>query len=370
MKKSYILLAIVGWFLIAINTLGAANLTTRLTNLPQVNVAFFIDALLHVAMGALFIWTYYKLKKASGQEGLLPASEHERLDIFRRWVLSFVILYAIAGSVSVWVLNDYTVGLTLINISVIFDLFVNVLLLVIVIGLLYGRNWLNQLLWAMVAYGLVSAALLVARDHWYGALMYIVYVGYFVYAIKAPLTQRHFRIAHFVIFPIAIIITFASTYFDNGNIPSLVKQSSLLQQQYTNDSNELSYHFANFSKTPNSIDLQNMQQSLDKRNERLQKLIDNGLGLKAEYLKQLPNISQQETIEEIRLTLRAYAVHQEQSQKLGELIKYAKKLDLTNLTSQQMIELNTLGQVINSYSEKITEALFEIDSANLNMSQI
>jgi hypothetical protein len=365
MKKSFMLLAIFGWFLIGANLLGGAMMVESLTKLPLVNVAFYVDMILHVALGAFFVWTYYKVKQAEEPGGALQKDQPQRLRLLRNWIISFIIFFEFAGSVSSWVLNDYFAGFTVLNISSIFDLLANIVLVYFAVEFLRGKNKLNQFFWTILIYGVVGAILMLLRQHWYGAFGSLAFAGYFIYAIKAPLTSKQFRIAHLVILPLLIICMFASGSFDNGRIPELAKQYDLLEQQLSDATADVNGSYINFSKNPNSIDLQNMQQGLEKYNQRTNMLVTNIQELQAEYRKQIPSFSQQKTIEKLRFNLLFLDIYHEQSAKMQELIDYSKNLNLKNLTKAQLESLNTLEQSINSESDKLTELQFELKNANV-----
>ncbi|MBY0293887.1 hypothetical protein K2Q08_00985 [Patescibacteria group bacterium] len=366
MKKSYMLIAAFGWFLVGANLLGAALAIEDLTNLPRVNVAFYADALIHVALGAFLIWTYYKLKHAEEPGGALQKNQDHRLTIFRNWVMGIIIFFEIAGSIASWILNDYSAGLNLLNISSIFDLIANIVLFYFTVELLRGRNKLNHFFWTILIYGLVSAGLMVFRQHWYGALMALAFSGYFIYAIKAQLNSKNFKVAHYIILPLLLIALAASSPFDNGKIHDLTKQYDLLQQQIRDAATELNSSFINFSDDPNSIDAKNLQRSLEKYTQRMDMIAINNHELQAEYQKQIPSISQKKSLEKLRFDLQFIDIYRTQSDKMQKLINYSNNLNFQSLTQTQLETLNALEQEINADLDRITQLQFELANANLD----
>src|SRR3989344_5284277 len=220
-KKPSFWAGVIGFILILGNIPNLAANIYNPTDLFMVNVAICIGSILWIGFGlflvAIFLRGKYKDDASQASLKVEPNSpgDIEILARRRNWTLGFVLLLELLGSLEVWILNNYTAGLTLINIGVIFDVLVNIFFFYIAVELFRGkRKVLNALFYIVIIYGLVWAIIDGLRIHLYGAFIGIIMAIYFVYAIKAPLNRKNHRIAHLILLPIFLILASITGYFD------------------------------------------------------------------------------------------------------------------------------------------------------------
>ena len=375
MKRPSTWAGIIGGLLVAGFGYALAEVLTNPTNLFWVNVAMIVSNLSWVALGgfliALFVKWRQKEDAENGQPKPIPDSPEDvdRMARQRNWILGFVLVIETIGSIEPWFLNNYTAGLTLINIAVIFDLLVHVAFAYIIFELFRGRkNVLPLLFYSVLVYAGGWILFNLLREHWVGALVALMLGSYFIYAIKAPLTRRNYRIAHFVLLPAYIILLSTYPLFDNGNIPELTKQENLAEQQFLNESGALNGAYVLFlqHEAPGKREFDEIRSSIARRETKIAEIVSLVEQLQEEYKKQLPTVAQKKTLERMRYFLQIMQVHRAQAAKLEEMVAYAEKLNFNVLTDKQISDLQTLKEEIDAFNARITEIQFEQSKANVN----
>ncbi|OGF66931.1 hypothetical protein A3I27_00465 [Candidatus Giovannonibacteria bacterium RIFCSPLOWO2_02_FULL_43_11b] len=375
MKRPTLWGAIIGGVIIAGSVYQGAKVLTNPTDLFLVNIAIFVPNLLTVALGVFLVGIYFKSKQKEdeGQEPIKFAPDSpqdiESLAKKRNWIIGFLLLLEIIGSSATWILNDYAAGFAPVNISTIFDVLVNISLLYISIELFKGkRNVLNLLFYTAIVYALGAAFVYIWREHYYGGAVNVLFNLYIIYAIKAPLNRKNFRIAHLAFLPVFVISLFAVTYFDNGNIPELTKKEMLLEQQFLNDSNTLigTYQLYLQREAPDAREIQDVKDAIEKRDKKSQEIIDNLRTLKSEYEKQISTVAQKETFERIKYLLEMMNIHQAQALKVKELMDYSEKVNFRNLSDKQKSDISNFKKEVDGYLTQLTDVQFKLDNSNLN----
>src|SRR3989338_5550280 len=247
MKKPQLWGLFLGVVLIGLNLYSAAQAATNPTNLPLVNVAIVLTSILWLAVGAFLIALYLRHRQnedSNPNDAIITTSSVPNapaaLNKRRNWIFALVLTLQIIGSTSIWILNDYTVGLTLKNATIILDVIFNTIFFYVVIELIRGKRDVSKLLlYAIVLYAVEISILSGLREQWYTGFINIIFALYIVFALKSPPTKRNFRIAHMAILPVFFALAFASPFFDNGAIPDLSKKEALLEQHYINENSTL-----------------------------------------------------------------------------------------------------------------------------------
>jgi hypothetical protein len=375
MKKPSVWAGIIGGILVLIYIFGGITNLANPTDLVLVNVAIAVGDLLFIALGAFLVYCSFKWRQ---EEEAHPTPVHapdskediEKLRTRRNWILAFVLLIPMIGSTEGWILNDYTAGLTLLNILIIFDLLFNLLFLYIAISLMRGKaDALKLLLWAIIPYGLGLAVLYGLRGYWFGPIIHLLIIAYFIFAIKAPVNRRNYRLAHLIMLPILVILLIAWPQFDNLNMDELSDKQVLLEQQLTTENAQLSGNYVLFlqREAPSHADMTAVQESIVARDKRIHEVLANLDTLEAEERKQIPSVAMEKGHEHNRYFRMTLATHLEQSQKANELMEYAKTLDFQALTDAQREELRIRMKEIDDLNLRFTEIDFELENANLEV---
>jgi hypothetical protein len=374
MKKASIWAGIVGFILLGGNVYQGAKFIANPTSLPLVNIALNVTTFLWVILSIFLIYICLRLKHRDEASPVLApitpnsSEDIERLRRHRNWIFGFFLISQFIGSAASWILNKYDAGFTLINIAVIFDVFINVIFLYFIIQLFLGkRDILNIFLYIIVIHILGLGIISILRGHWYGAFLGLVAGGYFVYAIKAPLNRKNYRIANFLLLPILIILSSAAPYFDNGKIPDLVKNGDLLEQQFFDESNNTStvYNLFLQKEIPRSQEIRAVKAAIERRDAKLQEVLVNIDQLKGEYEKQIPNVFQKKTLAGYEYLIQTMNLNKAQGDKLMEFMQYAEKLDFSRLSEAELAKLSDFSDQVQEFNRKLTEVQFEWRRANL-----
>ena len=206
------------------------------------------------------------------------------------------------------------------------------------------------------------------REHWVGALVALILGSYFIYAIKASLTRRNYRIAHFVLLPAYIILLSTYPLFDNGNIPELTKQENLAEQQFLNESSALNGAYVLFlqREVPGKREFDEIRSSIARRETKIAEIVSLVEQLQEEYKKQLPTVAQKKTLERMRYFLQIMEENGAKAAKLEEMMTYAERVNFNALTDKQISDLQTLKEEIDAFNARITDIQFEQSRANVN----
>lgn len=122
------------------------------TELLRVNIAKGVTNLLYIGLGIFLVILFFRgrQREDSGHtlQPLEPNSPEdiERLSKRRNWILGFVSLVVLIGSVGSWLLIDFTAGFTLINAVMLFDILTNLAFCYIIFELFTSRKDMMPLL--------------------------------------------------------------------------------------------------------------------------------------------------------------------------------------------------------------------------------
>lgn len=375
MKKPSTWAGIFGVILIATNVIGAAILLTNLSILPKVNIALIVGSVFNLALGLFLIGLFIKgRQKEDAAKAVEPHVVNSTEDIavltrYRNWIVAFVLAFEVIGSTQLWILNDYTAGFTLINLTVIFDALINILIAYFAFELFRGKkNVLSPLFFTILVFSIVEAGLAALMYQWAGAVYALLFGFYILFAIKISVNRKNFRISHLVILPLIFLASFAVPLIDNQKINELQKNQALLEGKYTNDSGVISSSYALFfqRQAPNRAEIQNVIDGVHKRESRKQEILTNISALEIEYKNDLPRVQQQEALEYLNFKRQVIALDAEQGEKLENFMEYALTLNFANLTQKQLDEIIERRNEIDSYGEKFTQLQYEIQQAHLN----
>lgn len=372
MKNPSLWAGIIGGLIVVGNVIGGVSVLSNPTDLPRVNLAAGITYLLWIGFGFFLLSVYFKSKKKedSGQmaQKVEPNTPEDlvRLGKMRNWVIAFVLLYVAINSAQMWILNDYTAGLTLVNIEVIFDLVTNIIFVFLAITLLRGKkNVLDLVLLTMLGVLIVGGVLSYMREGWMLAVAAVPIAFYFIYAIKAPLNRTNFRIAHVFILPAAMICVFALVSIGNADLNKLLETDRLLFEQSSTQNGVTAQAYTIFlqKNKPTASDIQNTKDALTAGDHIAVKILNDVIKeARIKFRKQLPTIPQQKQLYHLDNYETFVNLNREQGKKMTEFMDYAAMLDFDNLSQKQVTDLSTFRNEVDGFSGKIAEAAVKMSN--------
>lgn len=375
MKKASFWAKLVGILLLISGIFGIGNIVSKPTSIYSVNLAVIISSIITAGIGIFLFLLFMKNKQnENNKEDLqdhIADSEEDKNILFRKRnnILGFILLINLLGSSESFVLNDYSVGFTLLNIWVIFDILANILFLYIAVSLFKGKDVLKLFFYSIIIYLLAWTALDMYMKEWYQAILDVLLGGYFLYTIKAPLNRQNFRIANWFILGGIIIMLSASSFFSNTKIINMEKQSGFLENQFSDKSATLNNLYSGFLQkdSPNIVDIKDIKEAALDRDKKIDEMIQNVNNIQLEYSKKLPSVERKKILENNKYYLRLLDTHKIQSSKIIILMDYAEKLDFKNITQKQLEILSELKKDVDKVNENFTQINFEWSSANLNL---
>lgn len=184
MKKASTWAGVLGGLIVIITGVKVVSGVTNPTNLPIVNIANVVTGIAWIAFGVFLFAQFLKSRQKEDNNVVADAQEvnelndTESLNRRRNWILGIFIIIEALGSVDGWVVNNYSVGLTLINFAVVFDICANILFLYIVYELLRNKKkMLSVLLYTAILYGVVWIGIEYFRHYW-ASLVAVVFLHY------------------------------------------------------------------------------------------------------------------------------------------------------------------------------------------------
>jgi hypothetical protein len=345
------------------------------TDLPLVNIADSVQDVLWLAFGAFLIWIFIHRRRdengANGTPQNTPSSmdDTEVLATRRNWIFGIVLVFNIIGSAAPLILNDYSAGFTLINALNTVDAIFTIAFIYIALCLFKGnKSVLPLFFYTAILYALLEGGDYILRHHWFSALFIVVWSGYFVYAIKAPLNRKTFRIANFIILPTLIAMVVAGQYLDTGNIIPLQQKEALLEQQFANDNSTLASYYGIFlqDQHPTASEIQDVLDAKTERDKRIQDVAANVNALQIEFEKEDPSIPQRKTLEGYRFFLELNDLNKQQGDKLEEFMNYASGVDFNKLTPQQVSDISGYKKQVQDFQDQLTQVQSQWSNANLN----
>lgn len=355
-----------------------STLTTRLanpTNLPMVNVAVMANNVTLLAIGVFLIIVSLRKKHLEQQQiddpnkvALDSDEDKKRLQIKNQWVLGFVILFGAISSLEGWILNDYSAGLTLLNIFAIFDLVFNVVFIYIAINFFRGNSNLTKLLtYSVLIYGVGSIIIEFLRSQYLYCIVIVFMSVYFVYASSMKITRRNFKIANYVLLPLFFAGIIAVGPFSEKKMDDLMKTQSLLEQQFSDGSAKIDNLYTLYLQkdSASTYEIANLINAVNDRNSKISEISTNLEKIKLEYEKELPSIKQKETYEKIKYINDLMDLHIKQGQKIVQLMEFIEKHNDLALSEKDKGEINQLKNEIFDINDMFTEKNFEFSKKNL-----
>lgn len=347
------------------------------TPMLLVNATNIVSNILWIAFGVFLFGLFLRNKsqdeaKASDVSSAQSFDDQGRLATQRRWILSLVLIVISIGSVQIWILNDYSAGLTSKNLFVIVDLIASFLMMGLAIDMLMRkRDRLSMLFNIVVVYSLIEICILATRHEWAAIFASALFAAYVMYAIKAPLSRTNHRIAHYVLLPVFIVGTMATASLDNLALQDLVKERNLLGQQYSNDlvAVDAAYQVFIQKDAPDLFQIQEVKDAQAKADARLDEIGRNIATIKQEYQKQINTTPQQVALAQVGFLERTISLNREQHAKLTELMDYETGINRANPTSAQKAHISQLKSEFQGYVNKVTELNHEMELANLGQLQ-
>lgn len=375
MKRFSTWAAIFGIILLGSSLISLGTLIANPTDMVDVNVAMAASNVALGALGGFLLFAFFFWKQREEQDKVdaeFSKDSEQNLKRSRNWILGFVLLITVIGSLEPWILNNYLAGVTLVNIFVVFDLFACLVLLYCAIELFRNKRDVSKLLLtAVIIYAVVEGVLLFVRGFWFGPIVNLAMAAYFAFALLAPLTRKNHRIAHLVLLPIAVAVLLAWSEFDNGNLPALSDQYALSEQRFTQDASTLqgAYNIFLQKQDPSTADISSVRIGIENREESIAELLVGLDQLEEEYLNRMPSVDQRKILASYRYVRQLLAAHQEQGQILKEFMDYAATIDLGNPSPAQVDRIVEYQSRIEEVQSKLTEIDFKFANANIGVEQ-
>jgi hypothetical protein len=365
-RKSY-WIAIIGAVLVVCNLIAAVLLISKPIDHPLYVTAAALSDLAWVGLG-VYIFLIYLNRKRDDDAGTvvsLPEAntpeDQKRLERRRNWILGFVILFQILGSFTTWILNDYTAGLTLVNIETIFDLIANAFFFYLAIELFRNkRNVLNILLYTTIFYILVETIMDYMRLGLVAATIQLPVLVFFICAIKAPITRKSQRTVFLIILPVALLLSIALSDFADAGTNKLLKDENLIEQQYSTDTGSVNSVYTIYLQkdVPSASDIQNIESAIAKRDKRAETERTSIQNIESLYKKDLSSLGQVKNLILINDTKETLSIQDQQANKVTELMNYSKTVNLQNLTASQKAHIDSLKKEVDDFNNTLTEANF------------
>ncbi len=373
MKRNSRWAGIIGGLLAVIFLVSEAITLSHPADSLRANIAANVGNLLLVGLGVFLVSIYLKNKHAEdaghGPVALEPnsAEDIESLKRRRNRIFGFVLLIEAIQSVSSWIINDYSAGFTPQNVGMIFDVLMNIVFLWMVVKLFKNKNILGILLPTVIFYAIGWIAVDLWRAHWLGIIYEILFAGYFVYASKAPLNRKNHRIAHTIILPAVIILSFVIGIFDNGRLDQLLKNEAKLEQEYTNANIDLTSRYSVFAQkeipnSVNSVDIKDVRDAIKVVDTKIKNVVLAINALQEEYKKQIASQQQKDTLKRLQNILTIFDLTKKQLEKLDEFMLYAEQLNFRNLSEKQKLDIDNFKREIENLNSQIREVSLKLNN--------
>lgn len=205
------------------------------------------------------------------------------------------------------------------------------------------------------------------RQEWVSVTLAVLFAIYFIFVIKAPVNRKNHRIGHLMLLPAIIVVMLSLNYIDGGKMRELLKKDSFLSQQYSLYNQRLygDYGLLWQKEISQDTDIRNVLDMKAERELIIQDMTSNLTEIESEHEKQIPSVPQQLELERLRHVFNIFALDREQAEKVEDLMNYLKTLELGQITLEQQIEIDARKKEIDKYSDRITEAQFKLNNANL-----
>ena len=371
MKHGYTWAGIIGALLVLFNSGAVISSMAHPTDLVNVSTALYLQNGAYIALGVFLITLFLKGRaRSEAMKGAVITAEPdssediERLRKNRNWTMGFVILIMMIGSIPAWTLNDYTAGLTIINIAIIWDVLFNAILLYIVILLFRGKPGVEKiLLYAIIPYFVVSAGLVYSID-WSAIISNALMLVYFVTSIKVPLNRKSFRFTQLILLPAIFILMNVTPVFSNAKLDQLARDLNFQLAQYTADKTQVSSDFSLFlqSSAPTKSLIENIKSGISTKEKQIDLVLNVMDAMQAQYEARISNIFQQQQLSLLKKEKALIDITREQDAVIIKLMDYASGVNFAYITQKQEEDMNALMQQIYSLDKEIQIAAYKIDN--------
>ncbi|MES2668562.1 MAG: hypothetical protein V4644_02655 [Patescibacteria group bacterium] len=353
---------ILGVVIVLTNVFGLIMIISDPVEVRGAAAAGSILSLLWIAFGAFLI--AISLKR---ETDLAPdKDEAVRLSINRNWIFAFILLVSFIASAETWLMNDYMAGFTSLNLTIIFDLVLNLILFYFVVRLLQDKTRLPKgFLATIVVYSIGLAALYLWRGFPLAAMSSLAILAYFCFAILAPLTKRNHQIAHLVLLPLMLALSVGLVVIEEKPTQDLIEREAAIDQHYADDASAVFYSYETYLEKdmPSEDDIRDVQESIEQWNATADENIVVIEELQDANRRQLPSITKETNIEYWRQILVLVEMRREEFGKIQELMDYVKTLDLDALSLEQRNRINALEEEVTAIGGRITDAETRLDQS-------
>ncbi|MES2436855.1 MAG: hypothetical protein V4519_02495 [Patescibacteria group bacterium] len=368
--KRYHWTGVIGLLIVIVFLLATAlKLSNPTSESVHINVATIVTYSLWICFGIFLIVNYFKERELEEKGVIIPVPElssiedKEQLKIKRNRILGYVMIVEIISSVSSFILNDYLAGLTLINILVTFDLIINIIFVFVVVEIFRHKDVSKLLKYTVIIYTVGAVILGSLRSDWILIVSQILFGGYFIFALSAPLNRKNHRIAHKIILPAIIIIMVALGTYEAGRIMGMWKNQNKLDKEFANANTDAGTAYTAFiqSQNPNLVEIERIRDAMNRRNERLENLAVATIELREEYNKQSKSEQQQLALKNITIILSLIDLNRKQGNVLIEFMDYCEGIDLQNISEEEGTIIGGYMTGIESLNSEIRDTALKLD---------
>jgi hypothetical protein len=343
---------VIGIIILALSLgLGAYNYSIFPNSTPVVvKTSFVVTNLFWAAFGLLLILNYFWNKNDSTE---VITEDVSYLNKKQNKIFSYYIIVMLIASVDMWVTNNYSSGLNILNLTTIFDLILNLVLAYYVYILFTNkRNVGKELLYVLVVYCATWFFIDLYRGYWIKSAVSLTPLLYFVYAIKADLDHKKYRFINYVLLPLVIVINISISYLSSPVLSKLEKTNQKVYMEYTNASTDLNaaYSLIFQKETPNIVEIKDIKDKSITLEEKINAYLSSLDNLKAEQEKQMPSTSKIMALKSISEASQTMEIYLRQDKKIQEFSTYFANLNLKNLTDEQKLKISSYVKEIEGFN--------------------
>lgn len=357
-----------GVIFIVSNLFTLAGSISNPPDLQDVFIVGIVNSVLWSGFGAFLIALYlkYRKPKSASIEAELVANSTEDIERLKRrqlWFFTFVLLVSAIGSAESWMLNNYLAGFTPINISIVFDVVSNIVLLGTLLQLHRGKSSLKILLCEVVVYSIGLASIYFWRGMPLIAVSNVLTIIYFAYAILSPVNRRNQFVAHAVILPIVVALFFMLISIDGMKLNKLIQEEKLLDQQYTTELSTVDTKYSLYlqRENPSADDIQAVQDATARWRVASTKDVAAIAEIRALKERELPSISQKLSLDYWRKIMVIVDLNNKQIEAIEGLMTYSKQLNFDSLSVDQRAKVKAFKDSLVEIDNELTAARFELN---------
>ncbi len=356
-----------GILLLILSVLMFIGFFTNPSKILVIKISAVFSAISWFAFGLVLILVYLNRKHKEETSGTLPenipdSSEDKEILVKKQnAIFAYFIFISIILTSYLWILNDYTQGLTLINIQTIFDLVLNLILAYLVTMLILGKGDRTKLLYAVIFYSLGGSVIELLRGQWYFAVAQSLPIIFFYYAIKGEPSRKRHRISNFIILPSVILAIIVLGYIQNYNLTKIQKEESKAEQAYFNANTDLgtAYSYLLQQDKPTKEDAQSVQDKALVGKKKMTELVDKIHMVQEEYKKELSSVQKITSLQVFQNSLELLDIFNKQNDEIIGFMEYLKKIDTQNITEAQRVEIGRYVRAVEDYNRQSRELSLE-----------